>query len=85
VSETVYLLTICLPLGTILLVFGLKYFSAAFQARSRLASESAYRELAEKAVTVQSDNAASLSSIQAELSQIRIRLAAVEKILKEVE
>ena len=84
-SETVYLLTICLPLGTILLVFGLKYFSAAFQARSRLASESAYRELAEKAVTVQSDNAASLSSIQAELAQIRIRLAAVEKILKEVE
>jgi len=84
-TEILYLLTLCLPLGTVLLIFGLKYISAVFQARSRLTSENAYRELAEKAVTVQAETAASLSSIQTELAQTRIRLAAVEKILKEVE
>lgn len=84
-SESLYLITIGLVPVTILLVFGMKYFSSAFQARSRLANENAYREFAQKAVAMQSESAAALSSIQAELGQIRIRLAAVEKILKEVE
>ncbi len=84
-SEHLYLISIGMIPLTVLLVFGMKYFSAASQARSRLANENAYRELAQQAVAVQSDNAAALSSIQAELGQIRTRLAAVEKILKEVE
>ncbi len=83
-SEHLYLISIGMIPLTILLVFGMKYFSAASQARSRLANENAYRELAQKAVAVQSGNAASLSAIQAELAQIGTRLAAVEKILKEV-
>jgi hypothetical protein len=37
-SEYLYLLTICLPLGTILLVFGMRYFSAVQQAKVRIAS-----------------------------------------------
>ena len=83
--QFVFLLAISLVLGTILLVFGMKYFSAAGQARSRAASEDAYRELAQKAVAAQSENATSLSSIQTGLSEINMRLAAVEKILKAVE
>ncbi|MGZ5933766.1 MAG: hypothetical protein ACXWLV_03555 [Rhizomicrobium sp.] len=84
-SEHLYLLSIGLVLGTILIIFGMKYFSAARQAQSRVLSENAYRELAQKAVAVQSENATSLSSMQAELSEINTRLAAVEKILKAVE
>jgi hypothetical protein len=84
-SEHLYLISIGMIPVTILLIFGMKYLSAASQVRSRLASDNAYRELAEKAVTVQSGNAASLSAIQAELADIGGRLAAVEKILKAVE
>jgi Tfp pilus assembly protein PilO len=84
-SDTLFLLTICLILGTILLIFGFKYVSAALQSRSQLARENAYRELAEKAVTCQSENAASLASIGTELSEMKTRLAAIEKVLKDVE
>jgi Mg2+ and Co2+ transporter CorA len=72
-------------LGTILLVFGMKYLSAIRQSRTRAISEDAYRDLAQKAAAAQSENAGLLSSIQTELTQLNARLAAVEKILKAVE
>jgi hypothetical protein len=84
-SESLYILTICLFLGTILLVFCMRFLSAFLQARARLANDDAYRLIAEKAVAVQSENATSLSSIQSSLADIKGRLASVEKILKEVE
>ncbi|MEP6968500.1 MAG: hypothetical protein ABI906_10510 [Pseudomonadota bacterium] len=84
-AEQTFFISISLVLGTILLVFGMKYLSAAYQARSRVKGEDAWRELAEKAVAAQSRNAASLSSIESELSTIVTRLTAVEKVLKEVE
>lgn len=84
-SEHLYLLTICLPLGTILLVFGMRYYSAVQQAKARLANGEAYRQIAEKAVAAESENATALSSIQAALADVRTRLTAIEKILKEVE
>ena len=83
--EHIYLLSLAMLLGTPLLIFGMKYVSAASQARSSATGENAYRQLAEKAVTAQSENAALLSAMQAELSEIKSRLAAVEKILKAVE
>ena len=84
-SPTFYLLTLCLPLGTILVVFGMRYVSAVLQARARYANDEAYRQIAEKAVTAQSEAAAVLASIQSTLTDVRTRLAAVEKILKDVE
>lgn len=84
-SERLYLLTLCLPLGTVLLVFGMRYVSAVFQAKARLANDDAYRQLAEKAAAAQAETAAALSHIQEVLSDVRPRLAAVEKILKDVE
>jgi hypothetical protein len=80
-----YFLSIGLVLGTILVIFAMKYISAAHQARSRALGEQAYRDLAEKAATVQTQSAASLSAMQVGLSEINVRLAAVEKILKAVE
>jgi uncharacterized membrane protein len=84
-SEHLYLLSWGMVLGTILIVFGMKYLSAARQAQARITGEDAYRKLAEKAAAAQSENAGLLSSIQTELTQINTRLAAVEKILKAVE
>jgi len=69
-----FLLVTILALVTILLVFGMKYFSAARRDRAGVTREDAYRELAEKAVSVQSD-----------VSEMRLRLTAIEKLLREVE
>ena len=42
-SEHLFLLSICLVLGTILLVFGMRAFSAIQQAKVRNASDAGYR------------------------------------------
>ena len=84
-TDIFYLLTLCLPLATILLVFGMRYASAVQQAKARLANEGAYRQIAEKAAAAQSETATALASIQAALADVGPRLTAIEKILKEVE
>ncbi|WP_156390793.1 MULTISPECIES: hypothetical protein [unclassified Caulobacter] len=70
-SEHLYILTICLPLGTVLLIFGLRYLAAVQQAKARLAGDQAYREISEQTLTV--------------LVEVRARLDGIEKILKAVE
>ena len=84
-SEPIYLTSICLPLLTILLVFGMRYLSAVLQARARLANDDAYRLLAEKAAASQAATATALASIDSTLADLKTRLVAVEKVLKEVE
>jgi predicted negative regulator of RcsB-dependent stress response len=83
--EHVYLLTIGLPLLTILLVFGMRYYAAVQQAKARLANDDAYRAIAEKAASTQADTANALEAMNVTLADLKSRLAAVEKILKEVE
>jgi hypothetical protein len=80
-----YYISMGVLFGTILIIFAMKYISAAYQARSRARSDDAYRELAEKAASVQTQSTTSLSAMQTELSEINARLASVEKILKAVE
>lgn len=80
-----YLITLGVFFGTPLLIFGMKYASAAHQARSRATGDEAYRKLAADAVTAQAGNAATLLAIQSEMSEIKTRMASVEKILKAVE
>jgi hypothetical protein len=70
---------------TILVVFGMKYFSAIFQARARMANDALYRALAEQAVTAQSQNQAALAAIRTDLGRFGTSLATVEKILQQVE
>ena len=77
-AEHVYLLTLFLPLGTVLLIFGMKYYAAVQQAKARLASDDAYRQVAEQAVAAQAETAAALADL-------KMRLATIEKILREVE
>jgi hypothetical protein len=84
-SAPIYLITLALPLVTILLVFGMRYFSAVKQAQARIASDEAFRAVAEKAAAAEAETASALTSIQSSLAVVRTRLAAVEKILKDVE
>ena len=84
-SEKIYLLTICLPLATILLVFGMRALSSVMQARARLASDEAYRQLAEKAAASQAATSTALASIDATLADLKLRVSGVEKVLKEVD
>ncbi len=84
-SEPLYLISIGLIFGTILAIFAMKYLSSARQAQARIAIENSYRELAQKEVATQAENAACLSAIRSELTEIKARLGAIEKILKEVE
>lgn len=83
-AEHVYLLTILLPLATILIVFAMKYGAAALQAQATKAHQQAYQALAEKSAVAQQDNAAALASIKAEITQLSTSLASVEAILKQV-
>ena len=84
-TATYYLLTLVLPLATILIVFGMRYFATVQQAKARLANDDAYRQLAQSASAAQSQIATSLAAMEANLSDVRTRMAAVETILKAVE
>jgi hypothetical protein len=84
-SKDVYLLTLCLPLLTVLLVVAIKHVSAVLQARARFAQDDAYRQLAAQAARSQAETAAQLSALNATLASLDARTAGVERILKQVE
>lgn len=70
-QANIYLLTIGLPLATILIVFGMRYASrvaqAQLQAKASAQAASAQQEVLDA------------------LSEIKTRLAAIEKVLKDIE
>lgn len=82
---TMFLLVTVLVLLTCIVIFAMKYFSAARGARARLAKEDAYRELAERAVKAQEEAVIALAGLGSTAAQIEARLTSVEKVLKEVE
>jgi len=84
-STTVYLLTICLPLATVLLVFGMKYYAMVRQAQARTARDDADRRLADEAREAQAATAAQLAALHATLARLDARMGTIEKVLKEVE
>jgi TRAP-type C4-dicarboxylate transport system permease small subunit len=83
-STSVYLISMSAMFGTILAVFGFKYWSAAIAAKAQTANTEGYRKLATDAVTAQTGNAATLAAIQSELAEVKTRLTSVENILKAV-
>lgn len=83
-AGTFFLLSV-LTLVTILSIFSMKYFSAARRARLRGANEEAYRALAEKTAAAQAASATALAGLEADLSEMKGRVAAMERMLKEVE
>lgn len=79
-----FLLVTILVLLTTLLIFAMKFFSDARQARLGIAGANDYRDLAQRAVQLHSDSATFMANTQSDLSEIKTRLAAVEKLLKDV-
>lgn len=84
-TESIYLATLALPLATALLIFGMKYWSAARQARARLENDEAYRALAARATAAQAETAATLADLKTALDDVRRRVQSLEVILKQVE
>jgi hypothetical protein len=84
-SVAQYLIFMAPVVGTILIVFGMKYISAIFQARARMANDKLFQTLSEKGVAVQTENQAALAAIRADLTRFGASLASVEKILQQVE
>jgi hypothetical protein len=84
-NENSFFAAFFFPAAAAVLVFFMKYVSAVLQARVRLGQDVAYRELATKATNAQTEMAGALSSLGVGLADIQSRLAAVEKILKDVE
>ncbi|MES2298871.1 MAG: hypothetical protein V4582_17635 [Pseudomonadota bacterium] len=83
-SATIYLLTICVPLATLLIIFAMKYLAAVAQAKARLANDDAYRQVAAQAAAAQAETAAALAAIAATLADLNGRVHGVENILREV-
>ena len=73
-TEKLFLLTLCLPLATVLIVFGMRYYAAVQQARAQGAGGETQRQAA-----------AALHSIDSSLADLKVRVAAIETILKQVE
>jgi hypothetical protein len=84
-SPHIYLLTLGLPLLTVLLVVTIRQVSAVLQARAKLAQDDAYRALAAQAAQSQAETAAQLAAMSATLARLEARTASVEQILKQVE
>jgi hypothetical protein len=78
VNENIFLAAFFFPSAAAVLVFFMKYTSAILQARVRLGQDEAYRDIAARAAAAQAETAMSLAAIQSQL-------AAVMKILKDVE
>jgi hypothetical protein len=78
VYENIVYAAFFFPAAASVLIFAMQYASAVAQARVRLGQDEAYREIAAKAAAAEAGTASALAEIQS-------RLAAIEKILKDVE
>lgn len=74
-SERIFLLTISLPLLTVLLIFAMRYFAAVQQAKVRLKAQEAERLSTEK----------TLAKMAASLDEVKMRVISIEKMLREVD
>jgi hypothetical protein len=84
-NENIFLAAFFFPSAAAVLVFFMKYVSAVLQARVRLGQDEAYRAIAAQAAAAQAETVATLSSFGTTLAEIQFQLAAVTRILKDVE
>ena len=83
--STAFSLLTIFAFAVVLLIFGMKYFSAGRIARLRAASESPSKDLMETMAAAQSANASALAAVQADLAEIKSVLNSVVHLLKEVQ
>ena len=83
-SEQIYVFTLLVIAATFIAVFGMRYLASRQDVRARTSKEEAYRELSTKAVQAQGDATTQIAGLKAELSGVSARLAAIEKMLRDV-
>lgn len=81
----VWMGAVVLTLGTVIIVTLIVQLTAAWKARTSLAREDGYRELAEKATSAVAENAQSNKRVENDLIDIKSRLSAIETLLRQVE
>jgi hypothetical protein len=73
------------PFLAVMCIFGMWFALQAFKARTRQLADAQYKALAESTAVTQAETAASLSIVKAQLADVAASLAAVHKILKQVD
>jgi hypothetical protein len=84
-SEKIYLLTLCLPLATVLLALAMRVYRRTREAKYRAAADDAYRLLADRSTAAQQETAARLAALQNVIADLQARTASIETILKAVD
>lgn len=84
-SDHLYLLTLGLFFGTLLLIFALKYLSSILSHRAQIIDRDRYLKLAEEGRAVQDQLTRELAALRAELTGIADRTADIQRVLRQVE
>lgn len=84
-DDSTYLYSIFWFVVAIVSVFGMRMITNVMQAKARIADDSVYRALAERAVAALEEQTGTINALRADLTAARTTLANVEKILKQVE
>lgn len=75
-TPTHFFVTLAFPFGTILLIFGMKYFAAIQSAKAAMANDEAYRKLADRAAAAEAESAAALVAIKSAMADLGQRVGA---------
>jgi hypothetical protein len=77
--------SIAAPVLTIMVIFAMRYGMLAFRARMQMLADDQYKSLAQQTAAAQTEMAASMAGVRAQLSAIAASLANIEKVLQQVE
>ncbi|AEG59645.1 hypothetical protein [Desulforamulus ruminis] len=78
IGGMIFVLVIIVPLTVVLVWQGFKTWQMRTMSRVEIARDEAYRKLAEEAISVQ-------QKMAGDLSDLRIRVTSIEKMLREVD
>lgn len=78
IGGMVFVLVLLVPLAVVLVWQGFKTWQIRTTSRAEIARDEAYRKLAEEAISLQ-------KKIAEDLSDLRIRIASIEKMFREVD
>lgn len=84
-SENIVFAAFFFPSAAAVLIYLMKYLAAIKQARVRGEQDEVYRDLAMRMAALQSETASALGVLTGSLADVQMRVAGLEKILKEVE
>ena len=87
-GSVLFVLGIMLIVAMVVMVLiwqGFRTQQATIESRAQIAHEEAYRRLAEEATSVQNRTAAELGQLTEGMADLRVRVATIERMLREVE